>query len=75
MVHNGLFSGSRLSLLQEKKINWTFKGIIALARKIATIMWYFVINDEMYEDETGCGKGEIQRERLLRLRYSRLITD
>ena len=28
-------------------------------------MWYFVINDEMYEDETGCGKGEIQKRKIV----------
>jgi len=41
------------------------KAIIALARKITTIIWHLIINDEMYEDETGYEKGEIQRRKIV----------
>ena len=41
------------------------KAIIALARKIATIIWHLVTNDEMYEDETGYEKGEIQKRKIV----------
>jgi len=41
------------------------KAIIALARKIATIIWHLITNDEMYEDETGYEKGEIQKRKIV----------
>ncbi len=39
--------------------------IITLARKIATIIWHLITNDEMYEDETGYQKGEIQKRKIV----------
>ncbi len=59
---------------RKKKTIGHAKAIIALARKIATIIWHLIINDEMYEDETGYEKGRFKRERLLRLRHSRLMS-
>mgnify|MGYP000951248036 CR=1 FL=1 len=41
------------------------KVIIALARKIATIIWHLITNDEIYEDETGYKKGEIQKKKIV----------
>ncbi|HEX9251719.1 MAG TPA: IS110 family transposase [Ignavibacteriaceae bacterium] len=41
------------------------KAIIALARKIATIIWHLVTIDEMYEDKTGYEKGEIQKRKIV----------
>jgi hypothetical protein len=41
------------------------KAIIALARKIATIIWYIITNEEMYEDNTGYEKGEIQKRKVI----------
>ena len=41
------------------------KAIIALARKIATIIWHLIINDEIYEDETGYKKEQIQKRRII----------
>ena len=41
------------------------KAIIALARKIATIIWHLITNDEMYEDETGYQKGEVQKRKIV----------
>jgi transposase len=41
------------------------KAIIALARKIATIIWHLITNDETYEDETGYQKGEIQKRKII----------
>ncbi|BBL64190.1 hypothetical protein MmazTMA_11670 [Methanosarcina mazei] len=58
---------------RKKKSIGHSKAIIALARKIATIIWHLITNEEMYEDETGYKKGKFKRERLLRLRYSQLM--
>jgi len=41
------------------------KAIIALARKIVTIIWHLITNDEMYEDETGYHKGEIKKRKIV----------
>lgn len=41
------------------------KAIIALARKIATIIWHLIINDEMYEDGTEYEKGETQKRKII----------
>ena len=41
------------------------KAIIALARKIATIIWHLIKNDEMYEDETGYEKGEVKKRKIV----------
>ena len=41
------------------------KAITALARKIATIIWHLITNDEMYEDETGYQKGEFQKRKIV----------
>ena len=38
------------------------------------IIWHLVTNDEMYQDETGYEKGETQKERLLKLRHSQLMS-
>jgi transposase len=40
------------------------KSIIALARKITTIIWHLIINDEMYEDDTGYKKEEFQKRKI-----------
>ena len=41
------------------------KAIIALARKIATILWHLITNDEMYKDETGYQKGNIKKRKIV----------
>ncbi len=41
------------------------KAIIALARKIATILWHLITNDEMYEDEMGYKKEEIRKRKIV----------
>ena len=41
------------------------KAIIALERKIATITWHLITNDEMYEDKSGYQKGEIQKRKIV----------
>ncbi|KKH29918.1 hypothetical protein DU58_07520 [Methanosarcina mazei] len=41
------------------------KVIISLEKKIATIIWYLITNDEIYEDEAGYKKGEIQKRRIV----------
>jgi hypothetical protein len=41
------------------------KSIIALARKIATMVWHLITNDKMYEDETGYEKGEVQKRKIV----------
>lgn len=46
---------------RKKKSIGHAKAIIALARKIATIIWHLIVNDEIYEDEIGYKKGEIQK--------------
>ena len=50
---------------RKKKSIGHAKAIIALARKITTIIWHLITNDEMYEDETGYEKGEIQRRKIV----------
>jgi transposase len=50
---------------RKKKSIGHSKAIIALARKIATIIWHLIINDETYEDETGYQKGEIQKRKIV----------
>jgi len=41
------------------------KAVIALARKIVTIIWHLLTNDEMYEDGTGYKKGEVQKRKIV----------
>jgi len=41
------------------------KAIIELARKIVTIIWHLIINDEMYQDETGYQKGEVHKRKIV----------
>jgi transposase len=50
---------------RKKKTIGHAKAIIALARKIATIIWHLITNDEMYEDETGYEKGEVQKRKIV----------
>jgi transposase len=50
---------------RKKKSIGHAKAIIALARKITTIIWNLITNDEMYEDETGYQKGEIQKRKIV----------
>ncbi len=50
---------------RKKKSIGHAKAIIALARKIATILWHLITNDEMDEDETGYQKGEIQKRKII----------
>lgn len=50
---------------RKKKSIGHSKAIIALARKIATIIWHLITNEEMYEDETGYKKGEIQKRKIV----------
>jgi transposase len=50
---------------RKKKSIGHAKAIIALARKIATIIWHLITNDEMYEDETGYKKGETQKRKIV----------
>jgi transposase len=50
---------------RKKKSIGHSKAIIALARKIATIIWHLITNDEMYEDETGYQKGQIQKRKFV----------
>jgi transposase len=50
---------------RKKKSIGHAKAIIALARKIATIIWHLITNDEMYEDETGYQKGEVQKRKII----------
>ena len=52
---------------RKKKSIGHAKSIIALARKIVTIVWHLVTNDEIYEDETGYQKGEIQKKKILEI--------
>lgn len=49
---------------RKKKSIGHSKSIIALARKITTIVWHLIINDEMYEDDTGYKKEEFQKRRI-----------
>ncbi len=50
---------------RKKKSIGHAKAIIVLARKIATILWHLITNDEMDEDETGYQKGEIQKRKII----------
>jgi transposase len=50
---------------RKKKSIGHAKAIIALARKIATIIWHLVTNDEMYEDETGYKKAEVPKRKIV----------
>jgi transposase len=50
---------------RKKKTIGYQKAIIALARKIVTIIWHLITNNEMYEDETGYQKGEIQKRKIV----------
>ena len=50
---------------RKKKSIGHAKAIIALARKIATIIWHLIVNDEIYEDETGYKKEQIQKRRII----------
>ena len=50
---------------RKKKSIGHSKAIIALARKIATIIWHLITKEEMYEDETGYKKGEIQKRKIV----------
>jgi transposase len=50
---------------RKKKSIGHSKAIVALARKIATIIWHLITNDEMYEDETGYKKREIQKRKIV----------
>jgi transposase len=52
---------------KKKKSIGHAKAIIALARKIATIIWHLVTNDEMYQYETGYQKGEIQKRKIVEI--------
>jgi len=58
---------------RKKKSIGHAKSIIALARKIVTIIWHLVTNDEMYEDGTGYQKGEIQKKKIVEIDLSRLM--
>ncbi len=50
---------------RKKKSIGHSKTIIALARKIATIIWHLITNNEMYEDETGYKKGKTQKMKIV----------
>jgi len=50
---------------RKKKSIGHSKAIVALARKIATIIWHLITKDEMYEDEKGYKKGEIQKKKIV----------
>lgn len=39
------------------------KAIITLARKIMTIIWHLITDDELYEDDTGYSKSYSIRKR------------
>lgn len=41
------------------------KTIIALARKIVTIIWHLITNDEMYEDDTGYKKNYFETRKVV----------
>ena len=49
----------------KKKTIGHSKAIVALARKIVTILWHLITNDEMYEDELGYKKGEVQKRKIV----------
>ncbi len=50
---------------RKKKSIGHAKAIIALARKIATIIRHLITNDEMYEDETGYEKGDVKKRKIV----------
>ena len=50
--------------MKNKSIGYS-KAIIALTRKIATIIWHLITNKEIYEDETGYKKKEIQKRKIV----------
>jgi transposase len=50
---------------RKKKSIGHAKAIIALARKIATIIWHLITNDEMYEDKSGYQKGKTQKRKII----------
>ena len=50
---------------RKKKSIGHSKAIVALTRKIATIIWHLITKDEMYEDEKGYKKGEIQKKKIV----------
>jgi len=50
---------------RKKKSIGHAKAIIALERKIATIIWHLITKDEMYEDETGYEKGEVKKRKIV----------
>ena len=60
-------NGSKLKEFfdRKKKSIGHSKSIIALARKIATIIWHLITNDEMYEEEKGYKKREIQMRKIV----------
>ncbi len=60
-------NGSKLKEFFErkKKTIGHSKAIVALARKIVTILWHLITNDEMYEDELGYKKGEVQKRKIV----------
>ncbi len=51
--------------IRKKKSIGHAKAIIALARKIATIIWHLITNDEIYQDETGYQKGEVHKRKIV----------
>ena len=50
---------------RKKKTIGHSKAIVALARKIVTILWHLIKNDEMYEDEMGYKKGDVQKRKIV----------
>lgn len=60
-------NGSKLKEFFErkKKTIGHSKAIVALARKIVTILWHLITNDEMYEDELGYKKGEVKKRKIV----------
>jgi len=50
---------------RKKKSIGHSKAVIALARKIVTIIWHLITNDEIYEDETGYEKGEVKKRKIV----------
>jgi transposase len=43
-------NGLKVFFERKKKIIGTGKGVIALARKIITLVWHLLSNDELYSD-------------------------
>jgi transposase len=50
---------------RKKKSVGHAKAIIALERKIATIICHLIIKGEMYKDVTGYEKGEVQKRKIV----------